>query len=63
MYINNKIYHMSLLACMLSVLLISIFLPYTQNSAFQHLAVEVPGEGTGSQWLEAVDPAEYAKLK
>lgn len=32
MYINNKIYHMSLLACMLSVLLISIFLPYTQNS-------------------------------
>ena len=33
MYINNKIYHMSLLACMLSVLLISIFLPYTQNSA------------------------------
>ena len=33
------------------------------DSAFQHLAVEVPGEGTGSQWLEAVDPAEYAKLK
>ena len=26
MYINNKIYHMSLLACMLSVLLISKFL-------------------------------------
>lgn len=33
------------------------------DSAFQHLAVEVPGEGTGSQWLEAVAPAEYAKLK
>ncbi|MFQ8983141.1 MAG: cupin domain-containing protein [Evtepia sp.] len=33
------------------------------DSAVQHLAVEVPGEGTGSQWLEAVAPAEYAKLK
>ena len=34
------------------------------DSAFQHLAVEVPGEGhQRGQWLEAVDPAEYAKLK
>ena len=33
------------------------------DSWFSHIAVEVPGEGTGSQWLEAVDPAEYAKLK
>lgn len=33
------------------------------NSAFQHLAIEVPGENTSSEWCEAVDPAEYNKLK
>lgn len=33
------------------------------NSAFQHLAIEVPGQDTENQWLEPVDPDEYAKLK
>ena len=31
--------------------------------AFQHLAIEVPGQDTENQWLEPVDPDEYAKLK
>ncbi|MCH5299457.1 MAG: cupin domain-containing protein [Ruminococcus sp.] len=33
------------------------------DSAFQHLAIEVPGEGTGTEWCEPVDEAEYNKLK
>ena len=33
------------------------------NSAFQHLAIEVSGENTSNEWCEAVDAAEYAKLK
>lgn len=33
------------------------------DSAFQHLALEVPGEGTSNEWCEAVDPAEYGRLK
>ena len=33
------------------------------DSAFQHIALEVPGEGTSNEWCEAVDPAEYNKLK
>ncbi|HAQ55466.1 MAG TPA: gamma-carboxymuconolactone decarboxylase [Anaerovibrio sp.] len=33
------------------------------NSAFQHLAIEVPGENTSNEWCEAVDPGEYNKLK
>ena len=33
------------------------------DSAFQHLALEVPGEGTSNEWREAVDPAEYGRLK
>jgi len=33
------------------------------NSAFQHLAIEVSGENTSNEWCEAVDPAEYNKLK
>lgn len=33
------------------------------DSAFQHLAIEVPGQDTGSQWLEPVDEAAYAQLK
>ena len=32
------------------------------HSAFQHLAVEVPGEDTSNEWCEAVDEAEYQKL-
>ena len=31
------------------------------GSWFQHLAVEVPGEGGRSEWLEPVDDAAYAK--
>ncbi len=33
-----------------------------KDSWFAHLAVEVPGEETGSEWLEKVDDAEYSKL-
>ena len=33
------------------------------DSPFQHLAIEVPGQDTGSQWLEPVDPDEYNRLK
>lgn len=33
-----------------------------KDSWFAHLAVEVPGEGTGSEWLEAVADTEYNKL-
>ena len=33
------------------------------NSWFQHLAVEVPGEETRSEWCEPVDAEEYEKLK
>lgn len=32
------------------------------DSAFQHLAIEVPGEETSNEWCEAVDPADYAAL-
>lgn len=34
-----------------------------KDSVFQHLAIEVPGQDTGSQWLEPVDEAAYAQLK
>lgn len=33
-----------------------------KDSAFQHLAIEVPGEETTNEWCEAVDAAEYQKL-
>lgn len=33
-----------------------------KDSVFQHLAIEVPGQDTGSQWLEPVDEADYARL-
>ncbi|WP_347567783.1 cupin domain-containing protein [Acidaminococcus fermentans] len=33
------------------------------DSAFQHIAIEVPGEGCSNEWCEAVDPEEYGKLK
>ncbi len=33
------------------------------NSWFSHLAIEVPGENSGSEWLEAVDDETYGKLK
>ena len=32
------------------------------DTAFQHIAIEVPGEGTSTQWCEPVDPADYARL-
>ena len=32
------------------------------DTAFQHLAVEVPGVGGRTEWCEPVDPEEYAKL-
>ena len=33
------------------------------DSWFSHLAVEVPGEDTGSEWCEPVSDKEYNKLK
>ena len=33
-----------------------------KDSAFQHLAIEVPGEDTRNEWCEAVEEAEYQKL-
>lgn len=33
------------------------------DSWFQHLAVEVPGEGCSNEWCEPVSDEEYDKLK
>lgn len=33
-----------------------------KNSWFSHIAVEVPGENTSNEWLEAVDDEQYNKL-
>ena len=33
-----------------------------KDSAFQHLAIEVPGEGTSNEWCEPVDAAAYEAL-
>ncbi|MDO4312797.1 MAG: cupin domain-containing protein [Eubacteriales bacterium] len=33
------------------------------DSWFQHLAVEVPGEETSNEWLEAVSDEEYKRLR
>lgn len=33
------------------------------DSAFQHLAIEVPGENTSNEWCEPVAQEEYDKLK
>lgn len=33
-----------------------------KDSWFAHLAVEVPGEQTRTEWLEAVDDATYSQL-
>ena len=33
------------------------------DSWFAHLAVEVPGEGLRTEWLEPVDAAGYARLR
>ena len=32
------------------------------DSWFSHLALEVPGEGTSNEWLEAVTDGEYSQL-
>jgi 4-carboxymuconolactone decarboxylase len=32
------------------------------DSWFQHIAIEVPGEGTGTEWCESVDDAIYNSL-
>ena len=34
-----------------------------KDSVFQHLAIEVPGEGTSTEWCEPVEESEYNKLK
>lgn len=34
-----------------------------KDSWFAHIAVEVPGEETGSEWLEPVDDAAYGALE
>jgi len=33
------------------------------DSWFQHLAIEVPGEGSSNEWLEPVSDEDYGKLK
>ena len=33
-----------------------------KDSWFSHIAVEVPGEETSNEWLEAVDDESYSKL-
>lgn len=35
----------------------------TADSVFQHLAVEVAGENTSTEWCEPVTDEEYSKLK
>ena len=35
----------------------------TADSWFQHLAIEVPGESSRTQWCEPVADDEYEKLK
>lgn len=35
----------------------------TKDSWFSHIAIEVPGEDTSNEWLEAVSDEEYNKLK
>ena len=34
-----------------------------KDSWFSHIAVEVPGEETSNEWLEAVDDETYAGLE
>ena len=34
-----------------------------KDSWFQHLAIEVPGEGIVNEWCEPVDDEQYNKLK
>ena len=34
-----------------------------KDSWFSHLAVEIPAEGSSTEWLEAVTDKEYNKLK
>lgn len=34
-----------------------------KDSWFSHVAIEVPGEGTSNEWLEAVSDTDYSKLK
>ena len=34
-----------------------------KDSWFSHIAVEVPGENTSNEWLEAVDDAVYLRLE
>lgn len=34
-----------------------------QDSVFQHLAIEVPGEDTSTEWCEAVDADDYGRLR
>ncbi|HNQ93984.1 MAG TPA: cupin domain-containing protein [Anaerolineales bacterium] len=33
------------------------------DSWFSHVAIEVPGENTNNEWLEAVNDEEYSKLQ
>lgn len=33
------------------------------DSWFSHLAIEIAGEETGNEWLEAVSEEDYSRLK
>ena len=41
----------------------AVNIPAGAESAFQHLAIEVPGENTRTEWCEKVTDEEYKKLK
>ena len=32
------------------------------DSWFSHLAIEIPGENTGTEWMEPVSDTDYLKL-
>ena len=32
------------------------------DSWFSHLAIEIPGENTGTEWMEKVSDTDYLKL-
>ena len=53
----------SFVFCVSNIFAQDIDVEAAKDSAFQHIAIEVPGEETRNEWCEPVDEAEYAKLK
>lgn len=42
--------------------MLNIGMVQQEDSWFQHLSLEVPGEGTSNEWLEPVTDEVYDKL-